>query len=390
MQHVLILGGYGATGRMLARLLLEHTPLRVTLAGRNAARAEAAAARLATAFGPRVDWVVADAASAESLTAVVAGVDLLLVASSTAVHTQTVARAAFHAGADYYDILYSPAKLSVLRSLEPEIRRNGCCFITDGGFHPGLPAILVRRAAGLLDELHTAQVGSVVQQDWRAVDPSPETVAELLDTLADTDAALYAEGEWRRPRLRDGVLRRRMEFGEPLGSRACYAMALEEMRALPQQYPTLRSTGFYVGGFSLLIDWGVVPLAMLGQRFAPHRSRGWLTRLLGASLRRGSNPPFRTVLKLEASGVREGKPATLELDVAHPDGYFLTAACVLAGVQQLLDGSARRPGVWLQGQAMEPGRMLTDLERVGVEVAHYSPAPAPAAAGAITILGARA
>jgi hypothetical protein len=188
--------------------------------------------------------------------------------------------------------------------------------------------------------------------------------------------------------LRDAALKRRMEFGG-LGTRSCYALALEEMRALPQQYPMLRSTAFYVGGFSLLIDWGVVPLAMLGQRFAPQRSRPWLTRLLGASLRRVSNPPFRTVLKLEATGRHANAPASLELDVAHEDGYYLTAACVLAGVRQLLDGSIRRPGVWLQGQAVEPARMLSDLERAGVEVAHFSPAPAPSPAGTATVLGTR-
>jgi len=376
MEHALILGGYGATGRILARLLLDHTSLHVTLAGRDAARAAAAA----SALGGRADWRVADAASAESLMAALAGVDLLLVTASTVLHTQTVARAALRAGADCYDILYSPAKLGVLRSLEPEIRRAGLCFITDGGLHPGLPGVMVRRAAEELDELHSAVVGSAIQQDWRAVDPSPEALADFLDMIVGIDTAHFAEGEWRWLRMRDSGVRRRMEFGAPFGMRSCYAMALEELRTLPQQYPSLRSTGFYVGGFSALVDWGVIPLAMLGQRFAPQRSRPWLARLLGASLRHGSTPPFRTVLKLEATGLRGGQPRTLQLEVGHEDGYFLTAACVLAGVRQLIDGSIRRPGVWLQAQAVAPARMLADLAAVGVDVGRFGPEPVSAGA----------
>lgn len=380
MEHVLILGGYGATGRVLARLLLEHTALRVTVAGRDPARAMAAAAALAE-FGPeRVDWQFADAASAESLTAALTGVDLMIVASSTVVHTQTVARAALRARADYYDILYSPAKLGVLRALEPEIRRSGRCFITDGGFHPGLPAVMVRRAAEQFDELHSALVASAIQQDWRAVNPSPATLAEFLDMIVGVDTSLFAEGEWRRLTMRDPGVKLKMEFGAPFGMRSCYAMALEELRTLPQHYPTLRSTGFYVGGFNALVDWGVIPLAILGQRFAPQRSRPWLARLLGAGLRHGSNPPFRTVLKLEAVGIRAGRPRTLQLELAHQDGYYLTAACVLAGLKQLQDGSIRRPGVWLQAQAVAPQRLLADLESLGVEVTQYWPEPARASA----------
>jgi saccharopine dehydrogenase (NAD+, L-lysine-forming) len=307
-------------------------------------------------------------------------VDLLLVTASTVAYSQTVARAALRAGADYYDILYSPAKLSVLRSLAPEIRRAGLCFITDGGLQPGLPAVLVRRAAEELDELHTAVVGSVVQQDWRAADPAPGNMAELLDMMADADTSICQAGEWRGLRLRDYGVRRWLDSGAPLGMRSCFAMALDEMRALPRHYPTLRSAAFFVGGFNALVDWGLFPLAMLGQRFALPRSRPWLTRLLGASLRRGSQPPFRTVLKLEATGLRAGAPARLQMEVGHEDGYYLTAACVLAGIRQLIDGSMRRAGVALQGHAVAPGRMLTDLAGAGVDVARAWPDPAAAGA----------
>jgi saccharopine dehydrogenase (NAD+, L-lysine-forming) len=39
-------------------------------------------------------------------------------------------------------------------------------------------------------------------------------------------------------------------------------------------------------------------------------------------------------------------------------------ACLL----QYLDGSIRKPGLWLQANLVEPNRLLKDLERLGVAV----------------------
>jgi len=45
-----------------------------------------------------------------------------------------------------------------------------CCFIADGGFHPGLPAALVRYVAPHFDRLEKANVGSVINVDWASLD----------------------------------------------------------------------------------------------------------------------------------------------------------------------------------------------------------------------------
>ena len=60
--------------------------------------------------------------------------------------------------------------------------------------------------------------------------------------------------------------------------------------------------------------------------------------------------------------------AGLRITVYHPDGYVLTAAPMAACLLQMLDGSARRPGLHFQAMLAEPGRLLEDLRKMGVEV----------------------
>ena len=76
---IVILGGYGNTGRALARLMLAHSKAQLTLAGRSAQRAEALAAELNHEFpGNRVRGIAADAADRESLLRAFKGAKLVV------------------------------------------------------------------------------------------------------------------------------------------------------------------------------------------------------------------------------------------------------------------------------------------------------------------------
>jgi saccharopine dehydrogenase (NAD+, L-lysine-forming) len=133
----LILGGYGTTGLLLARLLLEETELRLCLAGRTVEKAETEAAELNQLFdGDRVTAAYADASDRASLDRLFEDAGFVIVASSTAQYARMVATAALEARIDYLDVQFSAAKIEVLKQMAGEIEGAGCCFITDGGFHP--------------------------------------------------------------------------------------------------------------------------------------------------------------------------------------------------------------------------------------------------------------
>lgn len=368
-NRLVILGGYGNTGLPLARLLLAATDLHLILAGRSLARAQAAADQLNAGFpGSRVIGAHADAADARSLRAVFTGVPLVVVASSTAAHAATVAQAALDSGCDYFDLQFSAAKLAALQALAPALARAGRCFITEGGFHPGLPAVMVRAVAPRFDRLEAARIGSVIKLDWARLQLSDATVEEFVGEFRDFQSQQFKAGRWQPAGWRDLIRPTTMDFGRVWGRQPVMPMFLEELRALPEQYPALQAAGFFVGGFNWLVDWLLSPLLVAGLKLAPRRGLRPLARLLRWGLNTFSRPPYGTLLQLEAAGQAGGAPLQVTLTIAHPDGYELTAIAAAACLLQYLDGDLAAPGLWLQGQVVEPRRFLRDLDRLGAEV----------------------
>jgi len=365
-KNILILGGSGNTGRQIAGLLLQETALSLVLAGRALSKAEAVALELNQRFsGERVSAISLDAADSESLAGALSGVDLLLVASSTSAYTADVAQAALACGVDYMDVQYSTAKLDLLKAKEEEIKAAGLCFITDGGFHPGLPAALVRYTGLYFDRLERANVGSVIKIDWAALDIGMDTVDEMLLEFRDFKPLAFQAGQWKQVSMWKPMS---MDFGGVFGKQPCVAMYLEEMHSLPDLLPGLQETGFYVGGFNWFVDWLVTPLALASLRIWPRASLRPMARLMLWGLRTFSKPPYGTLLKCESAGWKDGKLLKDDLILSHPDGYTLTAIPVVACLLQYLDGSIRQPGLWFQSQIVDAERMLADMQRMGVAV----------------------
>jgi saccharopine dehydrogenase-like NADP-dependent oxidoreductase len=153
-KKLLILGGYGSTGRPLSKLLLQESSVDLVLAGRDKQKAKDLATDLNEQFdGDRVGWKRVDASDPESLREAFSGLDMVIVASSTAEYTEQVAGAALESGIDYFDVLYSTHKLAILQDMAQQIEEADRCFITEGGFHPGLPAALIRHNAKGFDRV---------------------------------------------------------------------------------------------------------------------------------------------------------------------------------------------------------------------------------------------
>lgn len=368
-KTIMVLGGYGYTGQLIARLLHQETGARLVIAGRNLQKAQTCCDWLMRqGEGARAVARVVDASQPQSLRDGLLGVDYLVVASSTAVYARQTAEAALEAGIDYLDIQFSKQKVKDLKAMDERIRQKGLCFVTDGGFHPGLPGALVRYAGARLEQITEARVGSVIKIDWRTVPLNAVTAQEMVTEFLDFDLDVFKGGRWQKAKWWGMSEINWMDFGAPFGRQYGIHMLLEEMRRLPEQFPSLRDCGFYVGGFNWFTDWVTFPLIMAAMAIAPKKLLAPSAKLMAWSLRTFSRPPYGTRLKLEASGLKDSQPAQLHLTLRHADGYWFTAIPTMAALLQILDGSARKPGVWTQAEIVEPARLLKDLQRMGIVI----------------------
>jgi saccharopine dehydrogenase (NAD+, L-lysine-forming) len=339
------------------------------LAGRTLPKAQAFAVELNSRYpGERVSSVQVDAADPASLRTAFQDADMVVVASSTAAYARQVASVALEANIDYLDVQYSTEKIAVLKSMAAEIKAADRCFITDGGFHPGLPAAMVRFAAARFDQLRSAVVGSVIKVDWRALDLSVSTMEEFVGEFVGFTARVYKDRRWQVLGLMSMMKPIYMDFGPPYGRQYGVPMYMEELGPLPDLIPELEETAFYVGGLNWFVDFFLSPVIMAGVKLFPNAGRRPMGRLMYWGLANFSSPPYGTLLQMEAAGTINGTEKKLVLRVSHPDGYALTAIPVAACLLQVLDGTIQATGLCFESLVVEPNRFITDIERLGAQV----------------------
>jgi saccharopine dehydrogenase (NAD+, L-lysine-forming) len=360
-KTILVLGGYGGAGTAISRMVLKETDADLIVAGRRKERAEAVAEALNRDFsGDRASWAFADASDPKTLSEPFGRADLVIDAATTTSFVETTARYSLEAEADYLDIHYPQEVVAVLEGLAPEVEGAGLTFVTQAGFFPGLPSVFVRRAGAFFTKYRRAAASVAMRTDF----DFGGAVLEFVDTLGDYSAEVYRGGEWRRAGYRDV---RKVDFGPPLGERACYPTTLAEMSDLPERLG-IEELGAYVAGLNWFVDYLVTPLSFALGKVKRGLGREKLAQLMIWGSKRFKPEGEAVALVLEAEGEKEGKGVTVRMKAGHDDVYEFTAMPVAAFLLQYLDGSARKPGLAMMGHLVDPKRFVEDLERMGAEV----------------------
>jgi short subunit dehydrogenase-like uncharacterized protein len=359
-KTIFLMGGYGGAGSRIAGLLLAKTDLDLIIAGRHKDLAESLSRNLNQDFGCRTKGAYVDASDLTGLSSAFADADMVIAASTTTQYTEGVARAAIKTGIDYMDIHYPQRNVPVLMSLASEIKDAGLCFITQAGFHPGLPSVLTRFASAFFTKYRKSVVGVAMNTQF----DKGGTLDEFIDSLGEYSAEVFKGGQWKQGGPRDWV---KIDFGSSIGSKTCYPMTMEEMRALPGALG-LEEAGVYAAGLNWFVDYLVTPTAIALGKVRIGLGRDFLASLMVWGLKAFSDRQDEVILVLEAEGTDESRPLKVQAVVEYNDAYYITAAPVAACLLQYLDGSIDRPGLWMMGHIVEPERFLNDMKSMGIRI----------------------
>jgi saccharopine dehydrogenase (NAD+, L-lysine-forming) len=358
-KTILILGGYGETGKVLCSYLLKQTNAQLVIAGRRLSKAERLCAELRNSYPKRkVSAVFADASNRQALVKAFKGIDLIVDATSAVDLVSNVAKAALEAGVDYLDYHFDQNVFFELEKLKSKIDKSGHLFITQAGFHPGLPSAFVRLGATYFDTLNKAIVGMAMSSKIE----KPESIYELVDVIADYQVDIFKEGRWQLTGYRDF---KKINFGQRFGTRTCYPIQLVEMRDLPAMFP-LTESGVYVAGFNWFADYIVFPLAFVLFKIKRNLGRHFIAQLLTFALNYFSRNLSGVSFVLEEEGMKNGQPTRLRITAESSDAYAFTAIPVVACIQQYLDGNLPNTGLWMMGHIVDPKRLITDMREMGV------------------------
>lgn len=362
---IVVLGGYGETGRRLANLLSSRG-MPVLIAGRDGSKAASLAERLGATSRAEVTSAAVDASDRRALAGLLGDASLVVNATSATAPIRTVVGASLDVGVDVVDLQLVPRGAELLRSLAGEVEAAGRCVIAQAGFHPGVPAALARWAAGYMEDVDRVWTAGLLRA--RGGIPYTPAVDDLIELFRGYRAHVVEDGVVRPVRFSRPEAYPRVGFAYGFGRQWTAVWDLDEIVALPQVLPGVRRAGFSIAGFDPVTDAAVSTVIMLALPLCGPRGVSRLGRLLCWSTRTFSHPPFGCVVQAVVEGRRDGSPAAIRVALFHEDGYDLTAIPAVSMIEQVLDGTARRPGVQLMGLAVDPDRLLTDVQLMGVRI----------------------
>lgn len=363
MIRTLVSGGYGNAGREICRLLQHSGEFQVLVGGRNEEKAQQFIKETGwNSTYPTPEFRFCDTASSTSLDYVLWECQLLVVASSSMDHIAIILEACIRNRVHYADImLSSQKKWEILFSYREQFSQHKLIALPDGGFHPGLPALMVRYMANKYGEINSAEVYSALRVPWQHLQISPSTRHEFVKEMEDFRPLVYKQGKWEGSTWNPPI--RRVLFEDPIGEIRCMAMLLQEMHQLPVSYPDIQYCGFYISGFNPVTDNLILPLLYL------FRNYQWINKqlymLFWFSLKRFSKAPYLVDLRCE---IRTSFQKKSILSLRHRDSYFMTAVPCVGTLLSVFRDPRSHVGLKAQSWAADPIFVLNYARKWGIEL----------------------
>jgi hypothetical protein len=317
IMRIFVLGA-GATGSLLAQLL-ERQGHDVWCGDRNPARARRFLGMKSTIAIAQVN-----ARNLRAIVRVAKGCDLIINASAS-VFNERVLRAALWLRAHYLDLsshlTRNPFKSEQLRYETRFIDKNRAALINTGAA-PGLTNLLVKRAADLLDEVHSVRI--YLYESSESDDPISQWSPEVSYDEAVSYPRVYRSKKFKLAKRFSEL--EKFRFPDPIGPANVVLAAQDEVATLPYFIP-MNDLDVKIGGneFDRLRRWhkaGKLSRSRgMTRRNFPETST---PRAIAALIRRGILQNARFAATVLVQGVKRHPRKDDQHLLIRSDAYFPT------------------------------------------------------------------
>jgi saccharopine dehydrogenase (NAD+, L-lysine-forming) len=115
-------------------------------------------------------------------------------------------------GADMIDILVRGDVVDRLEKYRKKMVDQKRIFITQAGFHPGLPAPFIRYAKHHFEEYQTANVVMAMN----VIFEKPASTYEIIYEIGEAKATILSNGVWKKATYKDAL---QIQFSDRFGIR---------------------------------------------------------------------------------------------------------------------------------------------------------------------------
>uniref|UniRef100_B8HPK4 Saccharopine dehydrogenase n=1 Tax=Cyanothece sp. (strain PCC 7425 / ATCC 29141) TaxID=395961 RepID=B8HPK4_CYAP4 len=364
MVRVLIVGGTGRIGCSVARDLLAHTSVEITLSGRNQLLGQ----QIAAGLGDRVRFLALDLSEQEALRRTIASVQLVIhCAGPFHYRDARVLNFCIQEGVNYLDV--SDHRSFTVKALEYQevARQAGVTAIVNTGIFPGISNSMVRQDVEALDEVEEIHLSYVVAGSGGAGRTVMRTTfLGLLHVFQ-----VWQQGQWQG--VQPYTEREVVEFPPPYGKAPVYWFDMPEALTLPRAFPvkTVITKFGSLPDFYNHITWAIahwLPKAWLQTpAVMDFLSWGGFTTTQFTDRFSGTGVAIRS----QVTGLKNGQPAQASSTLALPDTAIAAGYGTGSLAQVLLDRQLVQPGVWTVEEVLPTALFQQLMQQRSVNFEHH-------------------
>jgi saccharopine dehydrogenase-like NADP-dependent oxidoreductase len=351
-EKILVIGGYGAVGRVITTTLADQFPGRVIAAGRSDNKAR----ELAQAAGGKIQPLQLDVFTAHERPEILDDVALVVMCLDQP-DTRFVI-SVLQQGVDYVDITATYDFLARVEALDGMAKAGGSTAVLSVGLAPGLTNLLARHVQTQFDELERIDIHVLLGLGEAHGDASVRWTLQNLNetfTMSENGTARQVES------FTDG---KQVVFPNTPGRRTVYRFNFADQHVLTHTLG-LRSVSTWLAFDPAFVTHLLAVLRRTGlSRLLDYQWAVDTVTRLSSIVRFGSE---RFVVQVTARGTVNGRSRMHSFAVSG-DGQGRATGLVAAQVAERLLTADFPPGVFHIEQLFDPLAFIPELERKGLQL----------------------